>query len=121
VSERTGVESTVRHPQKPSPTIRQALKNPVTSPVFHNARDKRPDSGWSGMGEAWTYLSYIIGGVAVWGLGGYGLDRLLGTRPVFFVIGALVGNFAGIYLAYVRAFPKPVGPKPNDGGDRGAA
>lgn len=59
------------------------------------------------MGEAWSYLSYLISGVVVWGLAGYGLDKWLGTRPVFFVIGALLGNFAGIYLLYIKAFKQP--------------
>ena len=64
-------------------------------------------SAWTGMGEAWTYLSTLFSGIAVWGAIGYGLDRWLGTDPVLFVIGALMGNFAGIYLIYLRAF----GPK----------
>lgn len=75
------------------------------------------NSAWQGMGEAWTYLSTLFSGVAVWGAIGYGLDRWLGTDPVLFVIGALLGNFAGIYLIYLRAF----GPKrPTDGGARRA-
>ena len=56
------------------------------------------------MGEAWSYLSTIISGLVVWGAIGYGLDKWLGTRPVLFVIGVLVGNFAGCYLVYIKAF-----------------
>jgi ATP synthase protein I len=59
---------------------------------------------WRGMGEAWNALGTIIGGIAIWGGVGYGIDRLVGTKPVFFVIGALVGNFASIYLLYVKYF-----------------
>lgn len=104
----TGAPRAVRHFRRPSPTIRGVLRNPLVSPVSHAQRAARPQaSAWSGMGEAWTYLSTLFSGVAVWGGIGYGLDRWLGTDPVLFVIGALLGNFAGIYLIYLRAF----GPK----------
>jgi F0F1-type ATP synthase assembly protein I len=62
------------------------------------------------MGEAWSYLSTLFSGVVVWGAIGYGLDKWFGTRPVLFVIGALVGNFAGIYLIYIKAFGPARGP-----------
>jgi F0F1-type ATP synthase assembly protein I len=62
---------------------------------------------WRGVGEAWAALTTLISGIAVWGGIGYGIDRLAGTRPVFFVIGALVGNFAAIYLIYVKQFRTP--------------
>ncbi len=98
----------VRHPREPSPTIREVLTNPhVSSPP------RRPDTGWNGLGEAWSYLSTLVSGVAVWGTVGYGLDRWLGTTPVLFVIGALVGNFAGIYLIYLRAFGTKRRPVPS--------
>ena len=104
----TGTPQTVRHPQRPSPTIRGVLRNPLVSPVSHAQRAARSQaSAWHGMGEAWTYLSTLFSGIAVWGAIGYGLDKWLGTDPVLFVIGALLGNFAGIYLIYLRAF----GPK----------
>ena len=79
--------------------IRPALKR-------DQAGDKRPDSGqmWQGMGEAWTALSTLIAGIVVWGGIGYGIDHLAGTSPVLTVIGTLVGNFAAIYLIYVKYF-----------------
>jgi F0F1-type ATP synthase assembly protein I len=58
---------------------------------------------WQGMGDAWTALSTIIAGIAVWGAIGYGLDHVFGIAPVLMVIGVLVGNFAAIYLIYTRA------------------
>lgn len=95
-----GVEigGTVRHPRRGSPRIRGVLTNAQNAPPAQGG-------AWKGMGEAWSYLSTIVSGVAVWGAVGYGLDRWLGTRPVLFVIGVLIGNFAGIYLVYIRAFP----------------
>jgi F0F1-type ATP synthase assembly protein I len=57
---------------------------------------------WNGLGDAWSALGTLISGIGVWGLAGFGLDRLFGTWPVLFVIGAIMGNFAGIYLMYVK-------------------
>jgi F0F1-type ATP synthase assembly protein I len=62
---------------------------------------------WAGFGDAWSAVATLISGIAVWGLAGFGLDKLLGTGPVFFVIGAVMGNFAGIYLMYVKSFGQP--------------
>jgi F0F1-type ATP synthase assembly protein I len=77
---------------------------------------------WQGMGEAWNALSTLIAGIAVWGGIGYGIDRLVGTKPVLFVIGVLVGNFGGIYLLYVKYF-RPDAPTgaPSKGGPRDAS
>ena len=58
---------------------------------------------WQGMGDAWTALSTMIAGIAVWGAVGYGLDRLFGIAPALMVIGVLMGNFGSIYLIYTRA------------------
>jgi F0F1-type ATP synthase assembly protein I len=58
---------------------------------------------WQGMGDAWTALSTMIAGIAVWGAVGFALDKVFGIAPVLMVIGVLVGNFAGVYLIYVRA------------------
>lgn len=96
---------TVRHLRRPSPTIRTALKtDPYTPLQLRRARERGRDGSWNGMDEAWTYLSLIISGVIIWGAVGVGLDLWLGTKPVFTVVGALAGNFLGIYAAYVRAF-----------------
>lgn len=84
----------VRHPEGPSPTIRGVLKG---------GRFTQSGNDWKGMGEAWTSFSTILTGILLWGGVGCGLDKLFGTKPVFFVIGVLVGNFSAIYLIYVRA------------------
>lgn len=52
-------------------------------------RDPKPSPPNSG--DGWRVLSYLIGGVAVYGGIGFGLDRLLGTQfllPVGIVLGA---------------------------------
>lgn len=94
------MESTVRHSRRPTPRIREALETPRSTPVVQ----RNAQSPWNGLGEAWSYLSTLVSGVVVWGGVGFGLDAWLNTRPVAFVVGALVGNFAGIYLIYLRAF-----------------
>jgi F0F1-type ATP synthase assembly protein I len=50
---------------------------------------------------------------------GWQVDRWLGTLPLFFVIGALVGAFAGFYNLYHQLV---AGPRRRDGqGDGGKA
>ena len=56
----------------------------------------------AGFGDGWTMALEFVTAIGVWAAIGYGLDRLLGTWPVFFVIGAVVGNAAGIYILYRR-------------------
>jgi ATP synthase protein I len=96
-------DQAVRHPEKRSARIPFAVSPEKATSV--SARfEAEGRKMYGGMGEAWTYLSTIIAGVVVWGGAGYGLDHLLGTKPVLFVVGALLGNFAGIYLVYLKAF-----------------
>lgn len=93
-----GAADRVRHPRKAAATIHGVLAPSDASPRF-----------WHGLGEAWTALTYVIGGILVWG--GLGLlgDHLLGTRPILTVVGALVGNAGGIYAVYIRY---PIGKEP---------
>lgn len=59
---------------------------------------------WNGFGEAWAALSTLLAGIGVVGGIGFGLDHLLGTKPVLVAVGVIAGNFAGIYLIYVKYF-----------------
>lgn len=77
---------------------------PVSKRTTPLALRKQEQQMWRGMGDAWNAVATLIAGIAVWGGIGYGIDRLAGTKPVLFVIGVLVGNFAGIYLLYVKYF-----------------
>ena len=81
----------VRHPEKPSRRIPRAVIPSRSSQDL-----------WRGLGEGWSYVSYLIVGIGFWGGVGYLVDAWAGTKPVLFVIGALLGNFAGIYLIYAR-------------------
>lgn len=80
-------------------------------PALRRAREAEERAMWQGLGDAWAALSTIISGVVVWALIGWGADRLFGTRPIFFVVGAIVGNFGGIYLVYRKELSREVPPR----------
>ncbi|MCA4132180.1 hypothetical protein [Arthrobacter sp. M4] len=46
-------------------------------------------------------FSYIIGGIIVWSLIGWGLDNLWGTRWLV-LLGALLGAAGGFYLSHMH-------------------
>lgn len=52
-----------------------------------------PDSG-AGM----VAVSYLIGGMLVWGGIGWLVDHWIGTKGIAMGIGAVIGGAAGVYL-----------------------
>jgi F0F1-type ATP synthase assembly protein I len=58
---------------------------------------------WASVGSGWNHLSTLLTGTAVYGAIGYGLDRWFGTWPILFVIGAIVGYAASVYLIYIKS------------------
>lgn len=52
-----------------------------------------------GVAGAIMTLLYVIIGIVIWGLVGYGLDMLIGTHWLVWV-GVLIGAFGGFYLVY---------------------
>jgi F0F1-type ATP synthase assembly protein I len=58
---------------------------------------------YRGAGDAWTIVAELLTATAVWGAIGFGLDRAFNTWPVLFLVGAVVGHAAGIYLIWLRA------------------
>ncbi|GAB3283939.1 hypothetical protein GCM10027449_27470 [Sinomonas notoginsengisoli] len=65
-------------------------KNPANRPSGAPEGDRGYNSGMA-------VFSYVIGGIVVWSLIGWGLDNLLKTRWLV-LVGALVGIAGGIYL-----------------------
>jgi ATP synthase protein I len=62
----------------------------------------------SGSNQGWAAVSYLIGGLVVWGGIGWAVDKwLLHTNGVAFGIGCLLGVAGGIYLT-VRRFGRLV-------------
>jgi len=54
-----------------------------------------------GYNAGMAVFSYIIGGIIVWSLIGWGLDYLWGTRWIV-LLGALLGAAGGFYLSHMH-------------------
>lgn len=52
-------------------------------------------------GDPWHAFGYIVSGVFVYGLIGWGLDRWLGTTFLV-AVGILVGAGFGLYMTFAR-------------------
>lgn len=60
------------------------------------------------------YLTYVIGGILVWGLIGLALDYLLDTRGIV-IAGALLGAVGGFFLArFHQRHRRPEEPRINE-------
>ncbi len=55
-----------------------------------------------GLASAETIAFMVLAGIAVGLLGGYGLDRLLHTMPVFTVIGVFAGFGVALYAVFLE-------------------
>jgi F0F1-type ATP synthase assembly protein I len=67
--------------------------------------------GDGGYNAGIAVFSYIIGGIIVWSLIGWGLDYLWGTRWIV-LAGALLGAAGGFYLSHMHGLTssrKPAG------------
>ncbi len=61
----------------------------------------RKDQSPQPAGDPWVVVSHLIAGVALYGFGGWLLDRWLGTTYIV-GIGIVLGAALGIYLTIVR-------------------
>ena len=77
-------------------------------------------AGHEGESLVWGLISTLVGGPAVWGAIGYGVDRLLDTS-LFLPIGVVGGFVTSFYIVYVKTQEQPVDSRPaatrNDTGD----
>lgn len=55
----------------------------------------------AGEGIAWSIVGTLLAGPAIYGVIGYGVDRLAGTS-IFLPIGILVGFVLSFYIVYMR-------------------
>ena len=53
------------------------------------------------VGFGWYFGGCVVGGVAA----GYFVDKWLGTKPLFILIGLLLGTAAGFYGMYKMLWP----------------
>lgn len=68
-------------------------------------------TGHEGESQVWGLISTLVGGPAVWGGIGYGVDRLLDTSA-FLPIGVVVGFVTSFYIVYVKTKQMPDGSVP---------
>lgn len=81
-----------------------------------NPPNPRPESD-GGYNAGMAVFSYIIGGIIVWSLIGWGLDTLLKTSW-FVLVGALLGIAGGLYIAGKHGlFSQQRGPAKAEPGD----
>lgn len=85
------------------------------------------DGSDGGYNAGMAVFSYIIGGIIVWSLIGWGLDYLWGTRWIV-LAGALLGAVGGFYLSHMhgltssrqKAGERPAASGPSKDGDTNA-
>jgi F0F1-type ATP synthase assembly protein I len=63
-----------------------------------NQSPKRQGADGANMG--WTAVGYLLGGIAVWALVGWLVDRWLHLGGVATGVGAVLGAVGGIYLVF---------------------
>ena len=66
---------------------------------------KNEDPGARGYGQGYEYFAMaltFVFAILLFGAGGWFLDGLLHTRPLFAILGAFVGGFAGFMRIYYR-------------------
>ena len=100
------------------------MRNPKKSSAAANTKGRShgPAAGDSGASTDGGYnagmavFSYIIGGIIVWSLIGWGLDYVWGTRWIV-LAGALLGAVGGFYLSHMHGLTS----SRTNAGDRHAA
>lgn len=78
-----------------------SVNGPQQDPSSSNDDDVRGPYGEGGYNAGIAVFSYIIGGIIVWSLIGWGLDNLLGTQWIV-LAGGLLGAAGGFYLSHMH-------------------
>ena len=105
-------------PEKNEPGMSEPTPGHATEP------SQNSDGGYN---AGMAVFSYIIGGIIVWSLIGWGLDYLWGTRWIV-LAGALLGAVGGFYLSHMhgltssrkKAGESPAASGPSTDGDTNA-
>lgn len=63
-------------------------------------------------GDPWAAFGYLISGVAIYGLIGWGLDQWWGTSFMV-AVGIVTGAAFGIYLSWVKFAVRPEQDRPD--------
>ncbi|WP_115788872.1 hypothetical protein [Arthrobacter silvisoli] len=80
--------------------------------------DSAKDGNDGGYNAGIAVFSYIIGGIIVWSLIGWGLDYLWGTRWIV-LLGALLGAAGGFYLSHMHGLTRQGTPSGGNRAGRG--
>ena len=75
----------------------------ASAPVRATAPSELRRSAWIGLDQASIMGVELMSAVLTWAALGWLVDRWLGTGPWLLIVGALVGNAAGIYLVWLRS------------------
>ena len=86
---------------KKSPDEDQRVDVGKKPPIYRTTDDDQPRFNARSDGDAWTIISYLLGGPIVWGGIGWALDAWLGTG-FFLPVGLLMGMAAALYIVWVR-------------------
>jgi ATP synthase protein I len=65
-------------------------------------RPQNDEDAASGANRGYQALSYLIGGIVVWGFVGWLIDKYAHTGGIAIAIGVVVGAAGGIYLLVRR-------------------
>jgi len=65
-------------------------------------RPRDDDQAAVGPNQGYVAVSYLIGGILVWGFFGWLVDRWLHTGGIATAIGAVLGAAGGVYLIVRR-------------------
>lgn len=85
----------MRDPKKPGKAPSSSRASGGSAP---GVSGENSDGGYN---AGMAVFSYIIGGIMVWSLIGWGLDYLWGTRWIV-LAGALLGAVGGFYLSHMH-------------------
>lgn len=91
---------------------------PETPKTTAGAPGVSEDGGDGGYNAGIAVFSYIVGGIIVWSLIGWGLDNLWGTRWIV-LAGALLGAAGGFYLSHMHGLTSSRTPAGEDNAARG--
>jgi ATP synthase protein I len=78
--------------------LNNAVARPEAAPGAPGVSANGEDGGYN---AGIAVFSYIVGGIVVWSLIGWGLDYLWGTRWIV-LAGALLGAVGGFYLSHMH-------------------
>ncbi|WP_411373640.1 hypothetical protein ACLH0K_11005 [Arthrobacter sp. MPF02] len=90
----------MRDPKKPGKASGGQRRSGISAPGVS------ADNSNGGYNAGMAVFSYIIGGIIVWSLIGWGLDYLWGTRWIV-LAGALLGAVGGFYLSHMHGLTSP--------------